>query len=320
MILPADAVQDKHKNWHVVIGDSSIIWSCHTDTVHRHGGRQAVARLGDTLHLSLTARDSNCLGADDTVGVWLCLEMIAAGVPGRYIFHYGEERGGLGSTPLTRDPEWRETLSQYRACIALDRMDRHDVITHQGWQRCCSDVFANSIADILAIEDHRLTYKPDDGGIYTDSAEYIDLIGECTNLSVGYFAQHSRGEWVDLQHVERLRDALIGADWSALVYARAAGEIDERDWGAAGGWGGHYRDDYTPRYADDDSRFLTAEEISWSRELAEHGYKWDDDPLSDDPINVERLKRRIALDQEYCYYCDNGGCVYCNHGSSPYGG
>src|ERR1035437_5086882 len=87
------ATCDPFNNWHVVIGTSPILWSCHTDTVHTASGRQTVRIAADgVVGLSWRSRHtSSCLGADDTAGVWLCHQMILSGVPGHYIFHYGEE-------------------------------------------------------------------------------------------------------------------------------------------------------------------------------------------------------------------------------------
>src|ERR1019366_6093943 len=41
------AVVDPFGNWHVIIGTSPILWSCHTDTVHDTSGRQTVHVAAD---------------------------------------------------------------------------------------------------------------------------------------------------------------------------------------------------------------------------------------------------------------------------------
>ena len=203
----------------VPVGHPTILWSCHTDTVHRHGGSQKV----ETTSTVAWTSDGSCLGADDTVGIWLAQEMIAAGVPGIYVFHRGEEVGGLGSSWLAKNvPSW---FGQFDAAIALDRAGYADVITHQGSQRCCSDAFAKSLA--VAIGGN---FKPCDRGVFTDTANYTDLIGECTNLSVGYFKQHGPMEHTNLSFAASLRDALVAADWASLVFSRKAGEEDPDDY------------------------------------------------------------------------------------------
>lgn len=207
-------------NYHVQIGSSPVVWSCHTDTVHR---RQGLQRLWVTPNaISLAPGDpASCLGADDTVGVWIACEMIRANVPGHYVFHYGEEVGGVGSRAVVaQHPEY---FLDARFCIALDRAGTRDVITHQAGGRCCSDAFAESLAHALR---GVAAYAPCDTGVYTDSAEYTDLIGECTNLSVGYYRQHSAAEYTDPQHALALLEALIALDQSALVCEREPGDPD----------------------------------------------------------------------------------------------
>lgn len=212
-------------NYHLHIGDSPVIWSCHTDTVHRVGGRQRLWVTDGMIGLRPRSR-STCLGADDTVGVWLMCEMIRAGVPGHYVFHYGEEVGGIGSRAVVEaHPEYFEGA---RFCIALDRAGVADVITHQAGGRCCSDVFAESLAAGLHASGIA-GYAPCDHGVYTDSAEYTGIVGECTNLSVGYYRQHSPDEYTDTRHAVALLDALIALDQSALVYERQPGEINPID-------------------------------------------------------------------------------------------
>jgi hypothetical protein len=219
------------ENYIVTIGEASpILFSCHTDTVHRQSGRQTVheTALGIAqLSQRSLAAGVNCLGADDTAGVWLCLELIAAGVPGTYIFHACEERGGIGSSTLARSPEGEEWLGQFKFAIAFDRRGVSDVITHQSHGRTASDDFAVSMGAMLSAAGLP-AYAPAHG-IYTDTAEYADIIGECTNLSVGYRDEHTTRETLDLRHVQRLRDALVAADYSLLVAAREPGTDDPYD-------------------------------------------------------------------------------------------
>lgn len=224
------AEQDPYGNWHVIQGESRILWSCHTDTVHREDGRQTLhydAPKG-AVHLSKRSRKQrNCLGADDTAGVFLARQMILAGVPGRYVFHCGEECGGLGSSDLARcDPAWFDGVD---FAIALDRQGYRDVITHQGGRRTASDAFALSLANQLNLAG--LEYAPSSHGIYTDTAEYASLVPECTNLSVGYWSAHSSREILDVVHLERLLTALERIDESALVAERTPQDDLVEYWG-----------------------------------------------------------------------------------------
>lgn len=212
---------------------SETMMSCHLDTVHHLSGRQRVeydAELGLLYKPSADRQEvGDCLGADDGAGVWLLLQMIEAGVPGTYAFHYGEEKGGVGSCGMAN--LYPTLLKKFKRAIAFDRKGSTDIITHQGG-RCCSDGFAQALADQLNGTGQGLSMAPDNGGIFTDTANYTHLIPECTNVACGYEGAHAAGEFLDVEYLLRLRDALVQVDWEALPTLR-----DTRDTGWADGWG-----------------------------------------------------------------------------------
>lgn len=195
------------------IGTSPILWSCHTDTVHRKEGLQKVFYKKNMLRSNGT-----CLGADDGAGIWLMLKMIKRRVPGLYIFHRGEEVGGIGSMHIANNSP--NLLKAVKYAIALDRRGYTDVITHQG-SRCCSDKFGDSLAKELGME-----YTNSTRGSFTDTANYTDIVGECTNLSVGYFNQHSTLEYQDTKFLVKLLNALINVNPDNLVESRKAGDYE----------------------------------------------------------------------------------------------
>lgn len=202
---------------------SETLFSCHVDTVHRTEGRQRVKFNKQTM--SYYKDDGECLGADDTAGCWLMLEMIDRGIAGTYVFHRGEERGGIGSTHLSKvHADW---LTGFKRAIAFDRRGGDSVITHQGWGRCCSDKFGVALADALNTSNELLMYSPDDTGIFTDTANYVDLIPECTNLSCGYDHEHTGKETLNVVQLFELRNALFCIDFESLPTARDPLEIDD---------------------------------------------------------------------------------------------
>ncbi len=221
-----DAWQDDNENWHVHVSDDPILWSCHTDTVHRKDGRQTVSydpRTGLVGLSRKSKRTASCLGADDTAGVWLAVQMIGRKVPGHYVFHFGEEVGGLGSGQLAAD--YADWLGSFHCAIALDRGGDHDVITHQAGRMTASVGFAESLACILNA-DSPFLYEPCDRGIYTDTAEYSDAIAECTNVSVGYAHAHSDRETLDCTHLLALLDRLCMVRIGDLAIVRTPGQDD----------------------------------------------------------------------------------------------
>lgn len=222
-------------NVFVKIGSGSrVLWSSHTDTVHSEAGFQKIALAGDLLKVAHSERgSSSCLGADCTTGVWLMLEMIQAQVAGLYVFHASEEVGGLGSSFIAKhSPELLEGIS---FAIAFDRKGKSSIITHQGGMRTCSDAFALSLAEALP-----LGFGLDDGGTFTDSANYAEgLVPECSNISVGYEGAHTASETQSISHALALREALLSFDESTLVEARDRNE-QESLWHGYGSGSGLY--------------------------------------------------------------------------------
>ena len=185
--------------------EPNILFSSHTDTVHRKDKRQKLQVYKNKVVTS----DSTCLGADDTVGNYLMISMIQKGIPGKYIFHRGEERGGLGSSFIAKKTP--EVLEPIDFAIAFDRKDNNDVVQYQMGERCCSKEFASQLAKILGMTGG------DPNGSFTDTANYVDVVAECTNVSVAYWDQHTKHERCDLQEIASIEERILSADWSSLV-------------------------------------------------------------------------------------------------------
>jgi hypothetical protein len=220
-LKPLGLQEDELGNLYKRIGDAPVLWSSHTDTVHTQGGTQLL-RFANGI-VSQADKASNCLGADCTAGVWLMVEMIRAKRPGLYIFHRAEEVGGKGSEFIAKHRA--DILAGIEYAVAFDRRGHTSVITHQWAGRCCSDAFAASLANALGMR-----HTHDSGGSFTDTANYTDLIGECSNLSVGYMNEHTKRETLDFNYLQELRDALLHLDPSDLVLERKAGEVDPDDY------------------------------------------------------------------------------------------
>lgn len=236
-ILPLGVKPDKRGNFVLRIGNEPIMWSCHTDSVHNTGGEQKLTRIGQFGIGLDKSEKSNCLGADDAAGVWLMREMIRAQVPGLYVFHRDEETGCHGSKWIVKNnPKLVEGI---KFAVALDRRDKADVITFQSGNRCCSDEFATSLAYQLGMD-----YKPCPNGSFTDTAQYTGLIGECTNISVGYTGAHSSREELDGQFLIALRDKLLSINVEALVSKRVAGTVEKQTYGSSYNSSGRCRGAY----------------------------------------------------------------------------
>lgn len=198
------------------------LFVAHVDTVHSKPGPNHVTQ-SDALWSA--ASPEQCLGADDGAGVALLMHMLHHNVPGYYIFTQGEERGGIGAKYLAK--EYVPLLMEFDRAVAFDRRGTTDVITHQGWGRCCSDEFASALATALndAAPD-ALMLMPDATGIYTDTAEFVDVVPECTNISVGYDGAHGDKECLNMNYYKQLSLAVVSIAWDALPTKRDPLEPD----------------------------------------------------------------------------------------------
>lgn len=233
--------KDGFGNRILVIGaEPTTAFSCHTDTVHRNKGHQVVwVDQNKGLYFK---DDKECLGADDGAGIWLLLNLIANEVPGVYLFHRGEERGGLGSGYIRR--ETPEVLKGIQRAIAFDRRGQHDIITSQSCGKCASSEFALALGTAIGME-----HKGSSLGSFTDTAQYTHLVPECTNVSVGYEREHTGNETLDYKYLLKLRDALLKVDFEGLPTVRDVTDsgFEFNRWGhGRGGYNGG-RQYYPPK-------------------------------------------------------------------------
>jgi len=225
---PHFGLPDRDGNYVLRIGDNpTICFASHHDTVHKTEGLQQLVVTNNIVSVA-DPTISSCLGADCTTGVWLMLGMIEQGIEGVYVVHAAEEIGCIGSSALVKsNPYW---LSHIDAVISFDRYGDNSVITHQMGIRTASDAFSKSFATALDLPQ----LVSDKHGSYTDSNEYANVVPECTNISVGYYGQHTVNETQDLEYADLLMYALTQADWSKLVISRDPSlyetHYDDDDW------------------------------------------------------------------------------------------
>lgn len=192
------------------------LFVAHVDTVHR-----TVAANKFTKTKDMWFADGAPLGADDGAGCAMLMHMLCNNVPGYYVFTQGEECGGIGATHLAK--QYPQLLSEFDRAIAFDRRGADSIITDQAYGVCCSDTFAQHLSDQLNAADDTFMYCPDPSGVYTDTAEFVDMIPECTNISVGYMFEHSDREQLDITHFKALAKAVLKVKWDMLPTEREPG-------------------------------------------------------------------------------------------------
>jgi len=226
-------IYDNHNPKH----PNNILWSSHIDTMHRTEPDKVTQEVFvDTFDTAFVDEKSDCLGADDGAGVWLMLEMIEADVEGTYIFHRGEERGCWGSKQVATDHE--EYLKTFTHAIAFDRRGNTSIITHQSSSRCCSDILGQSLIDLFS-----MGFVLDDTGVFTDTAEYVHLIPECLNISIGYQSEHTSKETLDLNFALELRNRIVSIQWDKIALPVERKPEARPSYSYYGGlYGGYYGD------------------------------------------------------------------------------
>ena len=203
---------DEYGNWwYSTNPESTTLFTAHSDTVHKKTTQcKYYLEIVDTGKSKLLHREGwGVLGADCGTGMFIIHEMITKNIPGTYVIYRDEEVGGKGSS-WSADND-AERYAHFSKCISFDRRGYADVITHQSGTRCCSDEFAVALAEQLG-----LNFCPSSEGVFTDSLNLTHLIQECTNLSVGYFGEHSLKEFQDLTFLEELIASLCKVDWETL--------------------------------------------------------------------------------------------------------
>lgn len=187
-------------------------FTCHMDTAAMYSEPVEHVFVGDEV----TTDGTTILGADDRAGMTILFYMIAQKIPGLYCLFSGEEVGCLGSKKASEYTP--EKFNHLDRMISFDRRGTDSVVTHQCGERTCSKGFAKALCREL--KTLGFDYTPDNTGIFTDSREFMYVIPECTNLSVGYEHAHCHHETQDLDFLEVLCDAACLIEWDVLPTIR----------------------------------------------------------------------------------------------------
>lgn len=217
--------KDEVGNYYKIIGSNpETMFTSHLDTADRKQTDTNLYSMIEGDQEYIVTDESTILGADDKSGVTVMLYMMSHNIPGLYYFFIGEERGGIGSNKLSTIYTKVDYLKNIKRCVSFDRRNYHSVITSQLGRRCCSDEFGTALCK--EYNKNGLDLSLDPTGIYTDSASFIDDIRECTNISVGYFHEHTGQEYQNMNYLISLCEASIKVNWNSLPTARKVG-IDQ---------------------------------------------------------------------------------------------
>ena len=214
--LPTGYKKDSIGNYYIQVGKSETLFTTHLDTYSDKYEKVNHVIEGDIIKTDGTT----ILGGDNKLGMTILLNMIERGIPGTYYFFLGEEpilSGGLwgSQNALEANPEF---FKQFKRAVAFDRKQTGSVVRRQKARYCCSQEFAEALSDELT--DLGVESKPDPNAYYTDTATFLDIIPECTNISAGGWKEHFKDEWVDLGYTKRVLEAACKVDWESLPTER----------------------------------------------------------------------------------------------------
>lgn len=231
--------KDEFGNFFIQIGESDVMFTSHLDTV--------TYDIENVTHVIenniIKTNGDSILGADDKAGVTIMLYMIQHNIPGLYYFFIGEEVGCIGSIKVAEKFK-SEKSNKIKKVISFDRRGTTSIITFQGSKRCCSEKFGEELANQLNLSESSFSYKNDPTGIYTDSAKFVDICSECTNISVGYTSEHTHLESQNIEHLEKLANACLSVKWNELPIERDYTKIEYKSYTGYSSYGIDEYDDW----------------------------------------------------------------------------
>lgn len=192
------------KDYIIAEGNLPICLVAHLDTVFPYAPQEF---FFDPSARVLWSPDG--AGFDDRVGVYIILDMLAAGHRPSIVFTTGEEIGGIGARKLVSD--YKECpFKECRAIIELDRAWENDSVFYQCDNKDF-EKYINKYGFVTSI------------GTFTDISIIAPEWGiAAVNLSVGYLEEHTHQErlyfeWTNAT-IEKLKEILTDSP-SMLSYA-----------------------------------------------------------------------------------------------------
>jgi hypothetical protein len=219
--LPTGIQKDEVGNYFIIIGESKTMFTCHLDNYTRKVKKVTHVFYEDDKGKKVKTDGKTPLGADAKAGMTIMLYMIENKVPGCYYFFIGEEpiawSGGCkGSKNIYhKKKDW---FKRFDRCVAFDRKGYSSIISSQHSIKCCSKEFVDAL--VAEFKANGMDFKDDPTGRYTDSAVFMETIPEVTNLSCGYFNEHTNKEFLNIDFLEELCKTSTKINWEKLPIVR----------------------------------------------------------------------------------------------------
>ena len=167
-------------------GTVPVLLVAHLDTVHRELPRDICYSYEDTSpaqpHIIMSPQG---IGGDDRSGVYMVMEIIKT-TKCHVLFCTDEEIGGLGANAFTRS----SIRPEVNYIVEIDRRGSNDAVFYD----CDNPEFTNYITDFGFVEAH---------GSFSDIsiiAPHLKIAA--VNISAGYYHEHTKHEYIDMQVVK----------------------------------------------------------------------------------------------------------------------
>lgn len=165
------------KEYVIAIGDIPVGLVAHLDTVHKTPAYQVFYDRDENVLWSPQG-----LGADDRAGVYSIMEIVMRDYKPTIILTTDEEKGGLGAAALASD--FPKPPFKLNFLIELDRQGGNDSVFYD----CANPEFERYI--------NRFGFETE-WGSFSDISFICPTWGVAgVNLSIGYYLEHSLGEYL----------------------------------------------------------------------------------------------------------------------------
>lgn len=245
-----------------------------------------VQDLDDFYLASLITIKEDCIldglgviGGDDKCGIYIILRMLEKGHDINFAFTVSEEIGTIGSGFLadTKAKELKECLYG----LTLDRKGNTDII--------CFDNSYGTIEFENALEfvGKEFGYKPA-MGVLSDADEFNKFMS-CANLSVGYYRQHTKKEFVILEDLAKAEKYVE----SILKEVQRKFAIPEPKYTKVCGYPGVYgRGGYYDSYYDEFDAEHSIKTKDWAKEI--------DNFIDDEDDYYEKIEKEFLSSSCEC--------------------
>lgn len=167
----------------------------HTDCVLPHANKAVKIKQGKIFGKNPVTGKQIGLGADDTVGICIAIQLLKELPDLKVCFTTEEEIGFVGAECAAENIDFFHDVSYL---IQADRRGSSDLITYTNGIYSASEDWLNEVTPLMCKYGYKEEY-----GLGTDVgvlAEKLELSG--VNISCGYMSEHTDHEYITIDHVQ----------------------------------------------------------------------------------------------------------------------